>query len=237
MSDASEIIKSGAADKLADIIHKLAGPLAEEFGMILGDLAKAYRMKNWVSVVQKTEEILRAAKLPPNAVPPRMFLPILESSSLENDETLQSLWAGLLASASEKSDSLSPSFIETLKQLTPYQATALESLFELAHTKTGDDPRKRVSFPPRSFSSVDDLESQLLTETFERLGLIRREYELTKVRRNLSDFKEAMLAGSTEIGVAYLSREVTKLPELDYELEFTKYGLEFMKACKGPKRP
>jgi hypothetical protein len=35
MTDAGEIIKSGAADKLADIIHKLAGPMAKEFGAML----------------------------------------------------------------------------------------------------------------------------------------------------------------------------------------------------------
>src|ERR1022692_2189899 len=108
MSDASEIIKSGAFDKLADVVHKLAGPMAEECGLLLADKVRVYRVKNWVSVVTKTQKILSDAKLPPNAVPPRMFLPILEASSLEEDEALQGLWAGLLATASQQADSVSP---------------------------------------------------------------------------------------------------------------------------------
>jgi hypothetical protein len=56
--------------------------------MLMADKVKLYRVKNWVKVVRKTETILQQASLPPNAVPPRMFLPILEASSVENDETL-----------------------------------------------------------------------------------------------------------------------------------------------------
>ncbi|HET9284469.1 MAG TPA: hypothetical protein VFR24_21150 [Candidatus Angelobacter sp.] len=53
MSDTGEIIKSGAFDKLADIAHKLAGPLAEELGLLLADKVKLYRVKNWLNVVKK----------------------------------------------------------------------------------------------------------------------------------------------------------------------------------------
>jgi hypothetical protein len=41
MSDAAEIIKSGAFDKLADVAHKLAGPMAEELGLLMADKVKS----------------------------------------------------------------------------------------------------------------------------------------------------------------------------------------------------
>ncbi|WP_211256505.1 Abi-alpha family protein [Edaphobacter aggregans] len=63
-------------------------------------------------------------------MPPRLFLPILEASSVEGDETLQDLWAGLLATASQQTDSVSPSFIETLKQLTPDEARQLDHVYK-----------------------------------------------------------------------------------------------------------
>lgn len=75
MSDPGEIIKSGAFAKLADIAHKLAGPLAEELGLLMADKVKLYHLKNWLNVVEKADKILKEANLPPNAVPPRMFLP------------------------------------------------------------------------------------------------------------------------------------------------------------------
>lgn len=36
MTDAGKIIKSGAGEKIADLVNKLAGPFAEEAGMMLG---------------------------------------------------------------------------------------------------------------------------------------------------------------------------------------------------------
>ena len=75
MTDVGEIVKSGAADKLADLIHKLAGPMAEEVGLMLVDSIKAYRLKNWLRVAEKTKKILANSKVKPNAVPPRLLLP------------------------------------------------------------------------------------------------------------------------------------------------------------------
>jgi len=79
-----------------------------------------------VKTLRKTERILREAGLPANAVPTRLLFPIVDASSIEDDETLQEMWAGLLATASQQTDSVSPSFIETLKQLTPDDARHLE---------------------------------------------------------------------------------------------------------------
>jgi hypothetical protein len=45
MTEAGEIIKSGAAEKIADLVNKLDGPLAEGAGMMLGDKFKVYRVK------------------------------------------------------------------------------------------------------------------------------------------------------------------------------------------------
>jgi hypothetical protein len=214
MTDAGEIIKSGAFDKLADIIHKLAGPMAEEVGQMMGDRMKLYALKNWIDVVKRGQQILADAHLPTNAVPPRLFLPILQAASIEDDETLQGLWAGLLASASEESDSLSPSFIETLKQLTPAEAKALNDFFESVPTQD------RISFDDaatslvlRGFKGKPQLVA--ICDTFERLGFFRRQYDVRQIQPQRYEMQ---------------SNEVV------WKYEFTKYGLQFMKACKGPAR-
>ena len=129
MSEAGDIVKSGAVDKFADLLHTLAGPATEQIGLMLGDKAWAYRAKNLIDIVKKTERKLREAGLPVNAVPPRLLLPIVENGSVEDSETLQDMWAGLLATASQERDSVPPSFVETLKQLTPEEARQLESIF------------------------------------------------------------------------------------------------------------
>ena len=234
MTDAGEIVKSGAFDKLADIVHKLAGPMADEVGLLIGDKVKVYRVRNWVHVFQKVKKILDKAKIPAGAVPPRILLPILDASSVENDETLQDLWAGLLASASEQSDSLSPSFVETLKQLTPAQAQTLNKWFDFAERRHGNlGPINSLTLStdgPEPHSTTEIL----TTETFERLGLIRREYDLQE--------RENPFFGTFLLGPGYSepmfgnlgTRGKGKLPELTYEFKFTEYGIQFMKACRGP---
>ena len=84
-------IKSSTVEKIADLVLKLAGPLADEAGMMLGDKLRVYRVRNWIKTVQKTERLLRDSGLPANAVPPRLFLPIMEASSIEDKETIQDM--------------------------------------------------------------------------------------------------------------------------------------------------
>jgi hypothetical protein len=233
MNEAIEIIKSGAVDKFADILHKLAGPMAEELGLILGDKVRAYRQRNLSDVVQKTGTKLAQASLPLKAVPTRLLLPIIEASSLENDGTLQSLWAGLLASASAESDSLSPSFIETLKQLTPSEAVALESLYSYSQSvpETAGETANLSQWLGSNKSPEAD---QLAAESFERLGIIRRHYDL------LSDYefflKSSGLKGQ-EAFYAFASQpmRVEDRPHLTHRLEFTDFGIRFMQACRGPR--
>jgi hypothetical protein len=239
MSDAGEIIKSGAADKLADIVHKLAGPMAEELGLMMGDKIRVYRISNWTKTVAKTVKILREADLPPKAVAPRVFIPILEASSLEDDETLQCLWAGLLASASEGSDLLSASFVDTLRQLTPGQAKILEKMYEFAQAQDTTSGRDLSGWFPTDLQPV---ESQLASEAFARLGLIHREYNLESA--NTLAFSrwtrtDAFLANQTA-PVSFedwlkAPQDSEVLPILSSRWEFAEYGLMFMKACKGPR--
>ncbi|MGD0546975.1 MAG: Abi-alpha family protein [Terracidiphilus sp.] len=235
MNNAVEIVKSSAFDKLADIIHKLAGPMAEELGFMMGDKVRAYRVSNWVNVVRKTEKILAEANLPPKAVPPRMFIPILEASSIENDETLQDLWAGLLASASEEADSLSPSFIETLKQLTPGEAVTLESLYD--YSQSIADTAHGMPDLINWFSLSPSIEAnRLAVESFIRIGIIWRHYDL---QSGYEIFHQSNgLSGQTGFE-AYAGEPlrigIGDLPILTYGLEFTEYGIRFMQACQGPK--
>ena len=216
MTDAGEIIRSGAADKLADIIHKLAGPMADEIGLLMADRIKIYRVRNWVKVVQKTQKILADAHLSPSAVPPRLFLPILEGASIEDDETLQGLWAGLLGSASEQSDSLSPSFIETLKQLSPSEARALDGFFEDASKVAPHLQGNAFVLPPKMFTR----EFRPIVESFERLGIVRKEYGLHQ--------KNPLMLLPSE-------QRSAPLAELTSVFLFTEYGIQFVKACRGPR--
>jgi hypothetical protein len=210
-----------AISKFSDLINKLAGPMAEEFGLMLGDKVRVYRVKNWIKTVEKTERLLREARLSAHAVPPRLLLPIMEASSVEDNETLQDMWAGLLATASQQTDSVSPAFIETLKQLTPDDARHLEVMcqesFKLFKQERLADGTQLVlwAFGPRTYTGPKefDVPAGVYPDTYERLGLIRNTYEV------LSDFD---------------GNELKVSSELDSWYEFTGYAVRFLDACHGP---
>ena len=173
MGEADDALK--IIDKAADLLHKLAEPMAEEFGALFGDKVRVYRVKNLVATIQKTERILRDADLPANAVPPRLLLPIVENSSVEDNETLQEMWAGLLSTSSQQTDSVLPSFVETLKQLTPDEARHLQAVYIRVRAKGLRFPAKTL-MDTRSF--LRDSPGGMTTDSFERLGLLRREIEV-----------------------------------------------------------
>lgn len=222
--EGTEVLK--LANKVSDLLQKLAGPIAEEFGGILGDKARAYRIRNLVKTVRRTEVLLRDAGLGPNAVPPRLLLPIIEASSVEEDETLQEMWAGLLATASQQTNSVSPSFVETLKQLTPNEARHLERVSgETLKFRKEDhlsDGMELVlwAFGARHYvgPKIFDVPPDVYPDNFERLGLIRRNYRV-EVQYEPPEFE----------------REIKDVSEdLDYWFVFTEYAVRFIASCHGP---
>jgi hypothetical protein len=173
------------------------------------------------AIVQKTERLLLDSGLPANAVPPRLFLPIMEASSIEDNETLQEMWAGLLATASHETDSVSPSFIETLKQLTPDEARHLEvmcqeSLKFFKKERIADAMELVLwAFGVRNYGRPKefDVPPGVYPDSYERLGLIRSNYKV-------QSWSEGIL---TKVS-----------PELDGWYEFTEYAVRFLDACHGP---
>jgi hypothetical protein len=226
MSEEVSVVKSVAAtvENISDIVNKLAGPLSEEVGMLFGDKVRVYRVKNWIRTTLKTERLLREAGLSPNAVPPRLFLPIMEASSVEENELLQDMWAGLLATASQETDDISPSFIETMKQLTPNEARFLQGLYEDSLREMNETMLSR--FQKRTLAKYpisariflrppgEPRKPWASSEPYERLGLVRREY----------DVKTKLLDG-----------EAISDAEIVWRFFFTEYGIGFMRSCRGPR--
>src|ERR1039458_7536916 len=165
---------------IGDIMRRIAGPLADEIGESAGVVARYYRYKLAANMYQKTVGMLAKAGIDPHAVPPRLFLPMVENASMQDDEDLHTRWAALLANAAALPDSVHPSFIEVLRQLTPRDAKLLDELYDFCKRK-----RDRTVQP--WFAQISYAESQRREaagenprESFDnliRLGLIATQYE------------------------------------------------------------
>jgi hypothetical protein len=119
-----------ALENVTDLFHKLAGPLAEELGLMFGDKAREYRVRNWISVEKQVRQMLAEANAEPHSIPPRQFLPLLEGASLEDEPTLQERWAALIANFATSDFDMPAVFIEFLKELSPIEAIALNRMWE-----------------------------------------------------------------------------------------------------------
>lgn len=121
---------SGAVEAAKEFLSKLVGPATEEIGLLLQDQVKLYRFKNQLRILAKAEAMLLKAGRTPTAVPFRTLLPILEAAASEDDESLSTKWAALLANSAAKAEEYAshPSFLRILSEIAPIEARFLDSL-------------------------------------------------------------------------------------------------------------
>ena len=117
------------ADRLSHFLHTVIGAGAEHLGGAFSDWASVFRHKNALRLMDKVEAIHRERELAGKTVPvsPRLGIPLLQQASLEDDETLGDMWAGLTANATDPSRHVEArrSFITLLSALEPLDALLL----------------------------------------------------------------------------------------------------------------
>jgi hypothetical protein len=122
-------------EKVGGFLSKVIGPASNQFGGILEDWTRYYRLKNLLAIADKVEAIYAHRAIQDKTVPirPRIAIPMLESAALEDDETLQTVWAKLIANSTDPNFKLAlhPGYIEIIKQLSSDEALILESFIKL----------------------------------------------------------------------------------------------------------
>src|ERR1700755_3276467 len=100
MEDEDKLVRAGveaALKPFADMLEKIAGPAAEEFGLTLKDHVRVFRLKRQIRLFKRVEEMLAEAKMEPGRVPFKLLLPMIENASIEENNELQDRWAAMLA--------------------------------------------------------------------------------------------------------------------------------------------
>jgi len=227
--DLTEIAKQ-TLEPVGDLVKRIAGPLADEIGEALALVARPYRIMLSVKMFQKTQQMLKEAGVTPHSVPPRLFLPILENASIQDDEDLHTRWAALLANAAASPNFVHPSHIEILKQLAPEDAILLDKLYDYCQSmKTSRvtpwmGPISQFEWQQR-VDAGDNQEAPF--NNLVRLGLIEVVYELDerKVKVKVPRF------------------DMTKHPGVEADVQgdlgdyylFTAIASAFVQACRAPR--
>lgn len=119
------------AERTEGFLRRVAGPAADEIGLLLQDRVRLYRYKNQLRMVEQAETWAAESGRDVETVPMRILLPLLEGGGLESDPALADMWAALLARAAidEDEEEILPSYPSILKQLSPADAEVLSALF------------------------------------------------------------------------------------------------------------
>jgi hypothetical protein len=185
MSDNKIDITSTAVEKGLDLVkgflEKLTGATIEETGLLIADNIKLIRFKNQLKILTKAQKIVQESGINVKQISLKALVPLLEYSSLEDNETLQNKWTNLLVNfidSSEKYESTIFPFI--LNQLSSNEVLELERIFEI----------DLLTFDSIKLSGIE-------TSNITRLGLIARvisedgfiftEDEISPIYYNITD--------------------------------------------------
>lgn len=179
-------------------------------------------------VVGEAAELLLEARHEPQPVPAQILMQLLEHASHEEDETLHQKWVALLANAASPTaaNKILPSYVDTLRQITPKQAEMLDWMHKQSQPPVWADGGRRWPDFKR-----DDLEQRfglspadyaLLFTDLERLGLIEPRRPLHRLGSQDVETQVAIISEWINDRVQYA------------EISFTALGIRFVEACEPP---
>ncbi len=248
-SDEQELVKVGAEAALrpfSNLMEKLFGGSVEQVGGMWEDSLKLRRHMRRVKLLAKVQAKLDEAGFEPHQIPDKVWQPIFESASTEDDDFLQDQWANLLTNAANPHDDNEhlASFVKILQQLTSKDAKLLKVIYEesrgtmlapnlfqyyvmIGLARVKDTHREiddaNMSEEDKRFKENRQLDERDFGVTLDRLLGLRLLDKETR-EQNLNDEAYPQLYGRDR-PVKFADYNVTTL------------GEAFVQACNKPPKP
>lgn len=138
ISDAINTVTETTMKEASEFLGLICKPAAEEFGFLLQDRVKYWRLKNLSNIAIKAKKILNAQNNDIEvSATPRIVNSILENGSWIDNDKIQDMWSGLLASSCTKDgkDESNLIFINLLSQLTFSEVRILNYICDKSEKK------------------------------------------------------------------------------------------------------
>lgn len=222
---------------------------------LFADKIRFRRLKNQIKIFEQANQLIENNNLKISELGLKTLVPLIEKSSLEDDDFLQDKWSKLLANMATSPESgLEPKLVTTLSSLSSIEVRILDFCYEYTlnsrkykfeHSKD----RKHIKY-----KSIDDIQletikiikrrvenrfgikkpySSIYLENIESLNLIKYDDPDISVSDSLSEAK-GLLNNDNEVGIDLeLDLEVDYSPSDDFKL--TSYGIYFINKCSSIK--
>lgn len=121
------------AEKAGPFLERVFGPPIEDAVGIVAERLRYYRLKNWLSVQDKTQVLLDERGVTDlRHVGAPVALPLIEAAAMEEDDSLRERWAALLAAALDPDrPPVKRSFISIFAQMEAIDVAALDLVYDI----------------------------------------------------------------------------------------------------------
>ncbi len=230
-SKALVAIAEGGVKAAEAVWTSLLKRAADEVGLALQERIKDWRLRNFVTVSKKIESRAAAQGIDVKDVQlhPRLGIAILEQSSLNDDDVLQEMWAGLVVSSADadgQDDSILL-LVDLLSKLTRVQARLLKHACE----------RAKVACPgPAGLLHVDQHVRVSVAELVDMTGIT----DIQRLDRELDHLRNLGLLSENSgfsFGGAYGAETAKAVAEITAAFDPSPLGLHLYAHCNGAKDP
>jgi len=121
----------GLSVEIVGFLRAIGGDVLQETSGTIADQVRLFRLRNQLSILRKAEQAARDAGISPKRISTKLLVPLIESASLEEDASLQELWARLLLrAATDDRFSLHAITLDVLKGISPLEALMMKALHD-----------------------------------------------------------------------------------------------------------
>lgn len=251
-------IKSSTIEKglelAKEFLGKLISPTVEETGLLIADNIKFLRFKNQVNILLKAKAYTEKKGLSLKEIPIKILVPLLENSSLEENELLQDKWAKMIANMADSENNLQNQIFpyilgqisieefDCLKELLEEEANYQHKSAEWMVIKGRKAPHALTSEERELKKLVESVEQEgffIGMEEFEkanlmRLGLIREMPPKIYIEEFKTGGEPTYLDSSPE---KWHRLKAEYDPENNfYGVRITELGEKFLKVCEEKER-
>jgi hypothetical protein len=234
---------------LTEGLAKLGSKLFSESAEVIGEFSAEWlrerfrgKAKNMADILEMADLKLTSNGADPQPISNKLLYGFLDGASLEDDETVQQLWAGLLATALQGLET-HPAYPTILRQLTPLEAKILNVLFLEGKSSLSEAPVIPTirTIPLSSFLAQETFTEESLiisTENLCRLNLCTLEPIKSYVEmfeEGLLDTPKRFLPSIPQFNppTSPFAKRTSLYPEIyEEQIQLTNLGHAFVKACQ-----
>lgn len=221
----STVIEKGI-DIAKDFLDKLIIPPIEETGLLIKDQVTMWRFKNQINMINKAKSYCEKYNINPKTISLKLLCPILEYSSLEEEEKLQDKWAILLTNMVDSEQNIENHvFPYILSQISSTEFGFLENVYDDKILRQNNLKFELKTFKAELPSMIQEILNQI-KNLDEKIELLNIENENIKSGWNRDKWLLQRDKEKLELEIKSLERKETSYSIKIYESQIVPEELE-----------